>query len=89
MAKKTKTGGGFRFNAQTLTLPGLYLVVFAICGWLILIANLFGIAGKAGWIFPRVEDIPGLAASTVLCLLLGMTPLAIRQALGRGKDGRT
>jgi len=88
MPKDTKPGSGFKLSAETLTLPGLYLVLFAACGWLILIANLFGIAGKSGWIFPVVEDIPGLGASTVLCLPLGLTPLAIRQALRQGKGGR-
>jgi len=87
MAKANSTGKPFRLNAHTLTLPGLYLVVFAVCGWLILIANLFGVAGKTGWIFPTVDDIPGLAASTILCLLLGLTPMAVRQAFGRGGKG--
>lgn len=70
----------------TLTIPGLYLIIFALCGWLILVANMFGFAGKSGWIFPAVADIPGLAASTVFLALLGLTPLAVKQALaGRRK----
>lgn len=72
-----------------LTTPGLYLLVFAACGWLVLIANLFGVAGRSGWIFPEVGDIAGLAGSTVLLLLLGLTPLAIRQTFSRkGGSGK-
>jgi hypothetical protein len=75
-------------SATAVTMPGLYLLVFALCGWLVLIANMFGIAGKSGWIFPAVVDIPGLAASTVLLAFLGLTPLAIRQ-LVKGKGGKS
>ena len=73
--KKPRPG----FSLDALTMPGTYLLVFAFCGWLVLIANMFGIAGKSGWIFPAIEDISGLAGSTVLLALLGLTPLAIRQ----------
>jgi hypothetical protein len=48
-------------------------------------ANLFGFAGRSGWIFPPVENIAGLAMSTLLLAFMGMTPAAIRQAL-KGKD---
>jgi hypothetical protein len=72
---------------ETLTIPGLYLLVFAACGWLILIANMFGVAGRAGWIVPVVDDIPGLAASTMLLAVLGLTPLALSQLLAlKGKS---
>lgn len=71
---------------KSLTIPGLYLLLFAACGWLVLIANMFGIAGASGWIFPVVTDIPGLAASTLFLALLGLTPLAFKQAFaGKGK----
>ncbi|NDV63312.1 hypothetical protein G0Q06_12675 [Puniceicoccales bacterium CK1056] len=74
---------------SALTIPGLYLLVFGLCGWLVLIANLFGIAGRSGWIFPAVEDIAGLGGSTVLLLLIGLTPLAIRQTFfSKGKEGK-
>lgn len=76
------------FSATAITIPGLYLLVFALCGWLVLIANLFGIAGASGWIFPSVTDLAGLAASTVLLALLGLTPLALRQ-LVKGKGGHS
>jgi hypothetical protein len=66
---------------STLTIPGLYLMIFALCGWLVLIANMFGFAGASGWIFPVVTDIPGLAASTLFLALLGLTPLAVKQVL--------
>jgi hypothetical protein len=70
----------------SLTIPGLYLIVFAICGWLVMIANMFGFAGTSGWIFPQVTDIPGLAASTVFLAMLGLTPLAFKQAFsGKAK----
>jgi hypothetical protein len=70
----------------SLTIPGLYLIIFAVCGWLVLIANMFGFAGASGWIFPVVTDIPGLAASTVFLALLGLTPLAFKQLFsGRRK----
>lgn len=68
-------------------MPGLYLLVLAGCGWLILMANMFGFAGATGWIFPQVTDISGLAASTLLLALLGLTPLALRQLI-RGTGGR-
>lgn len=64
-------------------MPGVYLLVFATLGWVILIANLFGVAGRSGWIFPVVTDIPGLAASTLLLGLLGLTPLALKQLFHR------
>ncbi|MFO7725852.1 MAG: hypothetical protein R6V45_09920 [Oceanipulchritudo sp.] len=63
--------------------PVIFLLVLAACGWLILIANMFGFAGLSGWIFPVVEDIPGLAASTILIALLGLTPLALRHLRGK------
>jgi uncharacterized RDD family membrane protein YckC len=66
---------------SSLTIPGLYLIIFAVCGWLVLMANMFGFAGASGWIFPVVADIPGLAASTIFLALLGLTPLAIKQVL--------
>jgi hypothetical protein len=74
-AKKPKPG----FSVSMVTMPGLYLLVFASCGWLILMANMFGIAGRSGWIFPVVDDIAGLAGSTVFLALIGLTPLALRQ----------
>lgn len=77
--KRSKGG-----TAAALTMPGIYLLVFAFCGWLILMANMFGIAGASGWVFPVVNDIPGMAASTVLMLVLGLTPLAFRQLLNLG-----
>ena len=70
---------------EALTAPGLYLLVFAVCGWLVLMANMFGFAGAAGWIFPIVTDIPGLAASTVFLALLGMTPLAFKQLFSQNR----
>lgn len=70
-------------SLTTLTIPGLYLLVLAGCGWLVLIANLFGIAGASGWIFPVVADIPGLAASTALLGVMGLTPIALRQLVSR------
>ena len=69
--------------ATQLTTPGLYLLVFAVCGWLVLVANLFGIAGRSGWIFPPVPDVAGLAASTLLLAVLGLTPFALRQLFRR------
>ncbi|MGC9450313.1 MAG: hypothetical protein ACP5I4_02605 [Oceanipulchritudo sp.] len=71
--------------AEEATTPGLYLIVLAVSGWLILIANLFGVAGRSGWIFPPVEDLAGLAMSTLLLAILGMTPAALRH-LFKGKD---
>ena len=73
--------------AVQLTMPGLYLLVFAVCGWLILVANLFGIAGRSGWIFPPVTDLAGLAASILLMAVLGLTPMALRQIFF-GKEKR-
>jgi hypothetical protein len=58
-------------------------MVFSVCGWFVLVANLFGFAGRSGWIFPAVADVPGLAASTLLLAVLGLTPLALRQILRR------
>lgn len=66
-------------TVDTLTLPGIYLLVLGFCGWLILMANMFGIAGTSGWFFPVVQDIPGMAASTALMVVLGLAPLALRQ----------
>lgn len=68
---------------RELTLPGIYLLAFAVTGWLILIANLFPIARYTEWIFPEVQDKAGLAVSTLLLLVLGLTPYAIRQLLRR------
>lgn len=65
------------------TLPGIYLLAFAASGWLILIANLFPIARYTDWIFPVVQDMAGLAASTLLLVVLGLTPYALRQLLRR------
>lgn len=70
-----------------LRAPWSYLVAFAVCGWLILIANLFGLAGKAGWIFPVVDDLTGLTASTLILLVLALTPIAVGQLFG-SKGGR-
>ena len=78
--KRRKAG-----TTDALTMPGIYLLVFAFCGWLILMANMFGIAGPSGWVFPVVNDIAGMAASTVLMLVLGLTPLALRQLLNMGR----
>lgn len=69
--------------AAQLTTPGLYLLALAICGWLILVANLFGFAGRSGWIFPPVSDLAGLAASTLLLAVLGLTPPALKQLFRR------
>lgn len=79
---------GKRTGWTRLGAPGLYLLVFALCGWLILIANLFGVAGRSGWIFPKVDDIAGLASSTILLLFLGLTPFALRQAISNLGGGR-
>lgn len=65
------------------TLPGIYLLAFAASGWLILIANLFPVARYTDWIFPVVQDKAGLAASTLLLVVLGLTPYALRQLLRR------
>jgi hypothetical protein len=84
--KRKSRGPGW---IQGLTLPGLYLLVLAASGWLILIANLFGFAGRSGWIFPAVEDLPGLILSTLLLAIAGLTPMAIRQAFrAPGKSTR-
>jgi hypothetical protein len=66
--------------------PGLLevsLLMLAFCGWLVQIANMFGLAGRTGWLFPVVTDIPGLALSTLALALLGISPLAVRLALRR------
>lgn len=73
--KKADRGGAL----SGLTQPGLYLLILAGCGWLILIANLFGFAGASGWLFPETDDIPGLTLSILLLLILGLTPLAVKQ----------
>lgn len=70
-----------------LSLPEISLLMLAFSGWLVLIANLFGLAGRTGWIFPVVTDIPGLAISTLALALLGATPLFIRLAI-RGRNPR-
>ena len=59
------------------------LLALAAMGWLILIANLFGIAGTGGWIFPRVDDLAGLAASVLLFAVLAATPAALRALQGK------
>jgi hypothetical protein len=87
MTQSDQRRGRRRPLTEILTIPGLYLIVFAACGWLILIANMFGVAGRAGWIVPVVDDIPGLAASTVVLAVLGLTPMALRQLLAlKGKS---
>lgn len=70
-----------------LRAPWSYLAAFAVCGWLILIANMFGMAGVTGWIFPVVDDLAGLAASTLILLIIALTPIAVGQLL-RSKGGR-
>lgn len=64
---------------QSLGLIGTYCLAFAGCGWLVLIANFLGISGKAGWIFPVVNDLPGLIASVLFLLVVALTPFTIRQ----------
>lgn len=77
--------GSRKAASRAISQPVTFLLVLAACGWLILIANMFGLAGISGWIFPVVDDIPGLAASTLLIALIGLTPVALRQ-LFRGKE---
>lgn len=85
-AGNTRPQSTSRRPAPRLSLPEISLLMLAFSGWLVLIANLFGLAGKTGWIFPVVRDIPGLAVSTLALALLGASPLAIRLALrGRHK----
>lgn len=79
-ARKEKVSG---FSLRDLGLPGLYTLIFAISGWLILLANLFPVAKDRGWIFPVVDDVAGLAASTILLLVLSLTPYALRQMIRR------
>ena len=78
-----KTRSPSTFSLRDLGLPGIYLLVFAISGWLVLVANLFPIAKASGWIFPVVEDVAGLAASTILLLVLSLTPFALRHLFQR------
>ena len=40
---------------------------------------MFGLAGLTGWIFPVIDDIPGLALSTLLIALIGLAPVGLRQ----------
>ena len=81
---KAKTSGKARGILSEIGTVGLYLLVFAACGWVVLIANLFGFAGRSGWIFPVVNDIAGFSASILLLAVIGLTPLAVRQ-LFKGK----
>ena len=82
---KAKPGPKPRGILSELGTVGLYLLVFAACGWLVLIANLFGFAGRSGWLFPVVNDIAGFSASILLLAVIGLTPFAVRQ-LFKGKD---
>jgi len=82
--KQSYRGSG-KAASRPISQPVIFLLVLAACGWLILIANMFGLAGVSGWIFPEVDDIPGLAASTILIALIGLTPVALQQ-LFRGKE---
>lgn len=75
-------------SATRLSLPEISLLMLAFSGWLVLITNLFGLAGRTGWMFPVVTDIPGLAISTLALALLGATPLALRLTL-RGRPTPT
>lgn len=59
-------------------LPSSFLIAFAVCGWLILLGNLFPIARATTGIFPVVDDLAGLIMSTLIFLILGLTPAMIR-----------
>ena len=63
---------------QLLTMPGLFALVLAGCGFAIVVANLLGLPRATQMLFPQVVDLPALMSSTLLLLVIGMTPLAIR-----------
>lgn len=60
-----------------------FILTLAACGWLIVVANLFRIAERSRWVFPFVEDLPGLMTTTLMLIVVGLSPLAIRMMLGR------
>lgn len=67
-----------RKKRSTPHYPEIALIVVAVSGWMVLVANMFGIAGKTGWIFPVVTDIGSLAKSTGLLALISALPFAFR-----------
>lgn len=64
----------------------IYLLISAACGWVILIGNLFPLAVRTNGIVPAVQDLTGLILSSLLLLILALTPVAIRQTLRGGKS---
>jgi hypothetical protein len=75
-------------NKLTVGPTSKYLISFAACGWLILVANLFPLARSTNGIFPVVDDLTGLVLSTLLLLILAMTPVAFRQMIGSGPSSK-
>lgn len=67
------------FRLADLTLVGLYCGAFALCGWLVLIANLFHLDDNSTWLFPTVDDLPGLIASILVLAIIALLPYALRQ----------
>jgi hypothetical protein len=67
-----------RFSFSSLPLVARYLLVYAACGWLVLMGNLFHLDDKTGWLFPEVEDLAALTASSLLLAVLALTPAAFK-----------
>lgn len=66
-------------NFGGLGLPSLYLLAFVLCGWLILVGNLFPLAQTTEGIVPVVDDLAGLTASTLLLAIIALTPIVVRR----------
>ena len=63
-----------------------FILTLGACGWLIVVANLFRIAERSRWVFPFVDDLAGLMTTTLILIVVGLSPLAIRMMLGGGMD---
>lgn len=65
-------------NRSSPGVTELSFLLLAFSGWCVLMANMFGFAGRSGWIFPAVTNIMDLAISTLLLAIIGLFPMGLR-----------
>lgn len=72
-----------------LGLVSRFVLILAASGWVVSVVNLMHLAERSGWIVPVVDDLPSLLVSTLLMIILGLTPTAFRVLVqsSRGGDG--
>ncbi|MCC5833987.1 MAG: cytochrome c biogenesis protein ResB [Opitutales bacterium] len=70
-----------------LGLLSRFVLILAASGWIVSVVNLMHLAERSGWMIPVVDDLPSLLVSTLLVIIAGLTPVAVRMVIQSARPG--